>query len=98
MDYDYSLTSEIPTEQPTDADRVETVASPCENEISAVAVAPASSQNSVGSMPEPDLELRAVLLKKTRIGFALTSGQGVSSLSSEETVKLLDMIKVNGVA
>ncbi|KAA8543136.1 hypothetical protein F0562_021369 [Nyssa sinensis] len=98
MEYDDTLTLEIPTEQLPDADGVETVVSPREIENSAVTLTPppTSSQNDNGSMPEPDLELLAVLLKNPELVFALTSGQG-GSLPSEETVKLLDMIKANGV-
>ncbi|XP_057461482.1 homeobox protein LUMINIDEPENDENS-like [Actinidia eriantha] len=101
MEYDDTLTPEIPTEQLPDCDGGETAVSPRENEISAVALpAPAestSAQSSNGSMPEPDLELLAVLLNNPELVFALTSGQGCGNLSSEETVKLLDMIKANGV-
>uniref|UniRef100_A0A5B6Z3L9 Putative Homeodomain-like superfamily protein n=1 Tax=Davidia involucrata TaxID=16924 RepID=A0A5B6Z3L9_DAVIN len=96
MEYDDTLTLEITTEQLPDADGVVTVVSPREIENSAVTPAPSSSQNENGGMPEPDLELLAVLLKNPELVFALTSGQG-GSLSSEETVKLLDMIKANGV-
>ncbi|KAA8549189.1 hypothetical protein F0562_000873 [Nyssa sinensis] len=108
MEYDDTLTPEIPTEQQHDADGVETVVSreidgvqtvvsPPEIESSTVIRAPTSSQNGNGSMPEPDFELLAVLLKNPELVFALTSGQG-GNLSSEETVKLLDMIKANGVS
>ncbi|XP_028085274.1 homeobox protein LUMINIDEPENDENS isoform X1 [Camellia sinensis] len=100
MEYDDTLTPEIPTEQLPDPDGAETVVSPQENEISTVvAEVPESSTSQIsnGSVPEPDLELLAVLLKNPELVFALTSGQG-GSLSSEQTVKLLDMIKSNGVA
>ncbi|XP_059659526.1 homeobox protein LUMINIDEPENDENS [Cornus florida] len=101
MDYDDTLTPEIPTEQLPDADGAEPMASSSENKN--ISVTPAttttatSSQNGNGGMPEPDLELLAVLLKNPELVFALTSGQGGGNLSSEDTVKLLDMIKVNGV-
>ncbi|KAL2900429.1 Homeobox protein LUMINIDEPENDENS [Bienertia sinuspersici] len=49
------------------------------------------------SQAEPDLELLAVLLKNPELVFALTSGQA-SGLSSEDTVKLLDLLKLNGGA
>ncbi|XP_052196130.1 homeobox protein LUMINIDEPENDENS [Diospyros lotus] len=98
MEYDDSLTPEIPTVQLPDADGVETAVSQCENETNAVAPGPASSQNSTGSLPGPDLELLAVLLNNPQLVFALTSVQGGGNLSSEDTVKLLDMIKANGVA
>lgn len=100
MEYDDSLTPEIPTEQLPDSDGVETVVSPREQEISnnEVSAAPHSTQNGTRNMAEPDLELLAVLLKNPELVFALTSGQDVGSLSSQETVKLLDIIKANGVA
>ncbi|KAG5514298.1 hypothetical protein RHGRI_035638 [Rhododendron griersonianum] len=100
MEYDDSLTPEIPTEQLPDSDGVETVVSPREQEISnnGVSAAPDSTQNGTRNMAEPDLELLAVLLKNPELVFALTSGQDVGSLSSQETVKLLDIIKANGVA
>ncbi|KAL6968462.1 hypothetical protein U1Q18_034264 [Sarracenia purpurea var. burkii] len=114
MEYDDSLTLEIPTEQLPDADGGETeaaVVSPRQEENNAVvATRPeSSSQNSngAGGVPEPDLELLAVLLKNPELVFALTAGQGGGGaaggvggggLSSQETVKLLDMIKANGVA
>ncbi|XP_057484483.1 homeobox protein LUMINIDEPENDENS-like [Actinidia eriantha] len=101
MEYDDTLTPEILTEQLPDCDGGEAAVSPRENKISAVAPpAPAEStlaQSSNGRMPEPDLELLAVLLNNPELVFALTSGQGCGNLSSEETVKLLDMIKANGV-
>ncbi|KAK9281434.1 hypothetical protein L1049_004336 [Liquidambar formosana] len=97
MDYDDTLTPEIPTEQPPDADNAEKQVSPreCENRA-AVTSAATTSQIGGGAAPEPDLELLAVLLKNPELVFALTSGQG-GNLSSEETVRLLDMIKTNGV-
>ncbi|PSR86041.1 Homeobox protein like [Actinidia chinensis var. chinensis] len=99
MEYDDTLTPEIPTEQLPDCD--EAAVSPRENKISALAPpVPAestSAPSSNGSMPEPDLELLAVLLNNPELVFALTSGQGCGNLSSEETVKVLDMIKANGV-
>lgn len=100
MEYDDSLTAEIPTEQLPDGDGVETVVSPREQEITnnAVSAAPESTQNGTGNVAAPDLELLAVLLKNPELVFALTSGQDVGSLTSEQTTRLLDMIKANGVA
>ncbi|CAL5439946.1 unnamed protein product [Camellia sinensis] len=72
MEYDDTLTPEIPTEQLPDPDGAETVVSLPENEISTVvAEMPASSTSQIsnGSVPEPDLELLAVLRKKPGIGF-----------------------------
>ncbi|XP_021820075.1 homeobox protein LUMINIDEPENDENS isoform X1 [Prunus avium] len=109
MDYDDSLTPEIPIEQPPDADGTETQAS-LSREVnnaqawvassqgvnSAASLAPALSQmNGASAAAEPDLELLAVLLKNPELVFALTSGQA-ANLSSEDTVKLLDMIKSGG--
>ncbi|KAH6811139.1 Homeodomain-like superfamily protein [Perilla frutescens var. frutescens] len=91
MDCDDSLTPEIPIEQLPD---VEPLANPPNhsNEI----VAPGASTSSE-SIPEPDFELLAELLKNPELVFALTSGQA-GNLSSDETVKLLDRIKANGVS
>ncbi|XP_062088065.1 homeobox protein LUMINIDEPENDENS isoform X2 [Humulus lupulus] len=108
MDYDDSLTPEIPIEQlpePNGGSNAEAHVSPKHGVDSAVTQIVAS-QRAVGSVPlppdtsqsgnastaEPDLELLAVLLKNPELVFALTSGQA-ANLSSEETVKLLDMIK-----
>lgn len=96
MDYDDTLTPQIPTEQLPDVDGVETMASLPENVENIAAAASSVPQNVNSSMPEPDLELLAVLLKNPELVFALTSGQA-GNLSSEDTVKLLDMIKANGL-
>lgn len=107
MDYDDSLTPVIPTEQPPEVDGTETQAShsrevdnaaemlivPSQGVNSAVSLAPQT--NNASSTTEPDLELLAVLLKNPELVFALTSGQA-GNLSSEDTVKLLDMIKAGG--
>ncbi|KAM1475349.1 hypothetical protein ACFX2I_031262 [Malus domestica] len=110
MDYDDSLTPEIPIEQPPDvADTTETQAShnrevhnaetmvvPSQGANSVASFPPALSQINNASAAEPDLELLAVLLKNPELVFALTSGDA-ANLSSEDTVKLLDMIKSGGV-
>ncbi|KAL1542661.1 homeobox protein LUMINIDEPENDENS [Salvia divinorum] len=90
MDCDDSLTPEIPIEQLPDVEPLEPPANPPNH--SSKIVAPASSE----SISEPDFELLAELLKNPDLVFALTSGQA-GNLSSEETVKLLDRIKANGV-
>ncbi|TXG63491.1 hypothetical protein EZV62_010485 [Acer yangbiense] len=97
MDYDDTLTVEIPTEQPPDAaDSGETQVATINNDIVHTTPAmPIPSQISNASSTEPDLELLAVLLKNPELVFALTSGQA-GNLSSEDTVKLLDMIKAAG--
>lgn len=107
MDYDDSLTPVIPTEQPPDTDCTETQPSHSRevNNAAETLVVPSQGVNSVVSMvpltnmasstDEPDLELLAVLLKNPELVFALTSGQA-GNLSSEDTVKLLDMIKAGG--
>ena len=82
MDFDDSLTPEIPTEPPPDTDAA----------LDSPPAPPPSSAASAAATPEPDLELLAVLLKNPEIVFALTSGQG-SGLSNAETVALLDVIK-----
>lgn len=87
MDCDDSLTPEIPIEQLPDVEEASPVAPNPSNEP----VASTSSE----SMPAPDFELLAELLKNPELVFALTSGQA-GNLSSVETLKLLDMIKANG--
>ncbi|KAF6142677.1 hypothetical protein GIB67_015163 [Kingdonia uniflora] len=93
LDYDDSLTPEIPTQQAPDIESADTYASPqnIENDSYVSLPAPTSTEN----VPGPDLQLLAVLLKNPELVFALTSGQG-SNLNSAETVKLLDMIKNSG--
>lgn len=102
MDFDDSLTPEVPVEQlpsgeesPADArlpspSEVKNVVSKAAEPVPSVdTAAPASN---VGG--EPDLELLAVLLKNPELVFALTSGQG-KNMSKEETVALLDLLKTN---
>ncbi|RRT76294.1 hypothetical protein B296_00030270 [Ensete ventricosum] len=101
MDFDDTLTLEIPTEQPPDADAEEGSScapikeaekAPASKAAADITCAPPISDGP----PEPDLELLAVLLKNPDLVFALTSNQG-KSLTSEEMVALLDMLKRNGV-
>lgn len=98
MDYDDTLTPEIPTEQPLDVDTAENNSSYHQETVTGPSTSYSVPVNtgSVAAEPEPDLELLAVLLKNPDLVFALTSGQG-GNISSEETVKLLDMIKKNGL-
>ncbi|KAF5731465.1 putative Homeobox protein LUMINIDEPENDENS [Tripterygium wilfordii] len=95
MDYDDSLTPEIPIEQPPEVDAAETDQSQSENLDNTIVSTLSVSQNTSGSTAEPDLELLAVLLKNPELVFALSSGQA-ANLSSEEVVKLLDLIKKGG--
>ncbi|KAH1108057.1 hypothetical protein J1N35_011825 [Gossypium stocksii] len=94
MDHDDSLTPEIPTEQPPD-NETETQVTHGEHVNGAATLEPSTSQTGGSVSAEPDLELLAVLLKNPALVFALTSGQA-GNLTSEETVKLLDMIKAGG--
>ncbi|KAG6474824.1 hypothetical protein ZIOFF_064039 [Zingiber officinale] len=105
MDFDDSLTPEIPLEQPPDADVEEGSSSPSPNNVleefpggggGAVPPEISSAPSNSDGTPEPDLELLAVLLKNPDLVFALTSTQG-KNLTSEEMVALLDMLKRNGV-
>ncbi|KAL4572105.1 hypothetical protein LXL04_018874 [Taraxacum kok-saghyz] len=85
MDYDDSLTPQIPTDQLPDEDNDNNdnmVTQPITNTV--------TEPNNLG----PDLELLAVLLKNPQIVFALTAGQG-GSLTNEQMVKLLDAMKAN---
>ncbi|KAL3531440.1 hypothetical protein ACH5RR_010762 [Cinchona calisaya] len=92
IDYDDTLTPEIPIEQLPDGEDAEASVFHHENELTAGTSGSSSSQIAGGSMLEPDLELLAALLKNPELVFALTSGQA-GNLSNEETIKLLDMIK-----
>nr|XP_016449138.1 PREDICTED: homeobox protein LUMINIDEPENDENS-like [Nicotiana tabacum] len=94
MDPDDTLTTEIPIEQLPDAEGAETVVLRPEDEETEAASA--STSNGIATTAEPDVELLAVLLKNPELVYALTSGQA-GNLSGEETVKLLDMIKANGM-
>ncbi|KAI3800956.1 hypothetical protein L1987_29056 [Smallanthus sonchifolius] len=98
MDYDDSLTPEIPTVQLPDDDDNMVVSQSTEaagqhsSNYAASTSTPAENNNR--NTPGPDLELLAVLLKNPQIVFALTAGQG-GSLTNEQMVKLLDAVKAN---
>jgi hypothetical protein len=106
MDFDDSLTPEIPIDQAPDADTMETdsvcaapnAAAPVEDKqigsMSSTSVAVADGAN--GEDSEPDLELLTVLLKNPQLVFALTSNSG-ENVSSEQTVALLDTLKRTGL-
>ncbi|KAF0923461.1 hypothetical protein E2562_006352 [Oryza meyeriana var. granulata] len=107
MDFDDSLTPEIPIDQPPDADAMETdsvsTAPPnigvpvADKQVgSTSSVSPAVAAGANGAASEPDLELLAVLLKNPQLVFALTSYQG-GAFPSEQTVALLDMLKQTGL-
>lgn len=91
MDYDDTLTPEIPIEQLPDSDATDDA--PVDSQLPEVQ----NPDPSTSSQAEPDLELLAVLLKNPELVFALTSGQA-SGLSSEDTVRLLDLLKSSGGA
>ncbi|XP_050236994.1 homeobox protein LUMINIDEPENDENS isoform X2 [Mercurialis annua] len=93
MDYDDTLTPDIPIEQPPDAEIAESQASPHEPIVkTAVTSVPVLPQINAAI---PDLELLAVLLKNPELVFALTSGHA-GNIAPQDTVKLLDMIKRSG--
>ncbi|CAL0311084.1 unnamed protein product [Lupinus luteus] len=102
MDYDDTLTPEIPIEQlpDDDGDGAEIEIDPNQVAIHDVQVQGVATTSSNGNnnavTAEPDLELLAVLLKNPELVFALTSGQA-GSITNEDTVKLLDMIKSGGL-
>lgn len=101
IDYDDSLTPDIPIEQLPDAEGTDTVSQSQSEETrvtSAATTSQSSNVNANGNMPEPDFELLAVLLKNPDLVFALTSAEGGGNLSSQDTMKLLDMLKSNGVS
>ncbi|KAJ8543310.1 hypothetical protein K7X08_005833 [Anisodus acutangulus] len=94
MDPDDTLTTEIPIEQLPDAEGAEAVALRLEDKVTEAALA--STSNGIATTAEPDVELLAVLLKNPELVYALTSGQA-GNLTSEQTVKLLDLIKADGM-
>ncbi|KZV35892.1 Homeodomain-like superfamily protein [Dorcoceras hygrometricum] len=96
MDYDDTLTPEIPIEQLPDVEPLETPQASVNGHEGSVDAVSTTLSGAGGSVPEPDLELLAELLKNPEIVYALTSGQA-GDLSSNETCRLLDMIKVNGM-
>ncbi|KAL5226483.1 hypothetical protein ABZP36_014748 [Zizania latifolia] len=106
MDFDDSLTPEIPIDQPPDADAMEADSVGTSPNIgvpvadkqvgSTSSISPAVAAGVNGAASEPDLELLAVLLKNPQLVFALTSNQG-GTLPSEQTVALLDMLKQTGL-
>jgi hypothetical protein len=107
MDFDDSLTPEIPIDQAPDADPMESdsvdaappdIGFPDENKqvgstLSSSLTVPAGAN---GAATEPDLELLAVLLKNPQLVFALSSNQ-VGNLPNDQTVALLDMLKQTGL-
>ncbi|EOA22544.1 hypothetical protein CARUB_v10003204mg [Capsella rubella] len=88
MDFDDTLTPEIPSQQPPDESITEPQNSLDERRTAASAATTSSSLSS----PEPDLELLAALLKNPDLVYALTSGKP-SNLAGQDMVKLLDVIK-----
>jgi hypothetical protein len=104
IDFDDSLTPEIPVDQPPDVDidpmQQDPVQLPDQFSVASTSLPsqPVAAESADSSaLPEPDLELLEVLLKNPELVFALTSGQA-SGLSSEHTMALLDMLKNSGVA
>nr|TKW18712.1 hypothetical protein SEVIR_5G449000v2 [Setaria viridis] len=105
MDFDDSLTPEIPIDQAPDADTMEmdsvgaapNAAAPVKDkQIGSTATSVAVADGANGEDPEPDLELLTVLLKNPQLVFALTSNNG-EDVSSEQTVALLDTLKRTGL-
>ncbi|KAJ4776028.1 Homeobox protein LUMINIDEPENDENS [Rhynchospora pubera] len=104
MDFDDSLTPEIPIDQPPDVEpgqmQEDLVQLPDQPSVASTSLSSetiVATSTDTSALPEPDMELLAVLLKNPQVVFALTSGQA-SGLSSEQTVALLDMLKNSGVA
>lgn len=96
MEYDDTLTLEIPIEQLPDNENEETEPLTSQAEPTQAMSAPSNVPRNTNNVDfaEPDPQLLAELLKHPELVFALQGGR----LSSDETVKLLDMIKSNGVA
>ncbi|CAN4093106.1 unnamed protein product [Withania somnifera] len=94
MDPDDTLTIEIPIEQLPDAEGAETADLQLDDRETVAALV--SMSNGIATTSVPDVELLAILLKNPELVYALTSGQS-GNLSSEQTVRLLDLIKANGM-
>ncbi|CAN4091484.1 unnamed protein product [Withania somnifera] len=94
MDPDDTLTTEIPIEQLPDVEGPETAIVQLDDRETRAAFAAMS--NGIATTAVPDVELLAILLKHPELVYALTSGQA-GNLSSEQTVRLLDLIKANGM-
>ncbi|KAK4357278.1 hypothetical protein RND71_022888 [Anisodus tanguticus] len=94
MDPDDTLTTEIPIEQLPDAEGAEAVALRLEDINTEAALA--STSNGIPTTAAPDIELLAVLLNNPELVYALTSGQA-GNLTSEQIVKMLDLIKADGM-
>uniref|UniRef100_A0A1J3FNX5 Homeobox protein LUMINIDEPENDENS n=1 Tax=Noccaea caerulescens TaxID=107243 RepID=A0A1J3FNX5_NOCCA len=88
MDYDDSLTPEIPSEQPPE----EIITEPQDSLAERRTTAGAASTSSQTSSSEPDFELLAALLNNPGLVFALTSGKP-GNIAGQDMVKLLDVIK-----
>ncbi|GAB2234336.1 hypothetical protein Drorol1_Dr00003584 [Drosera rotundifolia] len=100
MDYDDTLTPMIPLVPLPDLDGP-MAAQTKDHENMVTKAAPPQNGNAGGetaaAATEPDFELLAVLLKNPELISALMSGQA-NGLSSEDTARLLDMIKTTGGA
>ncbi|CAN8308647.1 unnamed protein product [Cochlearia groenlandica] len=89
MDFDDSLTPEIPSQQPPEESITETHDSLDDQRISAAAATTSSSQ---GGSIEPNYELLAGIFNTPEFRYALTSGKP-GSFADQDMVKLLDVIK-----
>lgn len=105
MDFDDSLTPEIPSEQLPDTDiYAGDITDHSQSQLPPENMDSPSVPHTVNAVPPtsgngmlgPDLELLAVLLKNPDLVFALTSGQGAAM--DAQTIALLDIVKNMGAA
>ncbi|XP_021312080.1 homeobox protein LUMINIDEPENDENS isoform X2 [Sorghum bicolor] len=105
MDFDDSLTPEIPIDQTPDVDAMETDSV----RAAPIAVAPvkdkqiestSSTSGAVadGAGADTDYELLTVLLKNPELVFALTSNNKGENMPNEQTIALLDTLKQTGLS
>lgn len=106
MDFDDSLTPEIPIDQVPDADAMETDSvGTAPNAVALVKDKQIESTPSTSAAvadgediedSKPDYELLTVLLKNPELVFALTSNKG-ENMPNEQTIALLDTLKQTGL-
>lgn len=105
MDFDDSLTPEIPIDQVPDVDAMETdsvcaapnvVAPVKDKQIESTPATSGAVADCAGA--DADYELLTVLLKNPELVFALTSNNKGENMPSEQTIALLDTLKQTGLS
>jgi hypothetical protein len=105
MDFDDSLTPEIPIDQVPDVDTMEmdsvraapnAVAPVKDKQIESTSSASGAVADGAGA--DTDYELLTVLLKNPELVFALTSNNKGENMPNEQTIALLDTLKQTGLS